>query len=205
MERLEFLDRLNFCSLFRAFLWFLNNISVNHKPHTLLLQSYNYCHLLLTYVDADKFFVFLYASGTTTANAPASKDRGIEIGLAYGLLLCWMTLLVLILNSSDCGRRGLEIIPVGHYESYKMSIDNKRRIKIEFAEKSDNPYWANRRMAWPPLFFRYSNIFSDLFLAFFKRSVFGYEHKTPFWIGIRSAKWNGAWYGLIPQSQTVML
>jgi len=51
----------------------------------------------------------------------------------------------------NCGRRGLEIIPVGHYESYKMSIDNKWSIKIEFAEKSNdsklNPYSANRRMA----------------------------------------------------------
>ena len=46
----------------------------------------------------------------------------------------------------NCGRRGLEIIPVGHYESYKMSIDNKRRIKIDNDSKL-NPYSANRRMA----------------------------------------------------------
>ncbi len=36
---------------------------------------------------------------------------------------------------NDSSSVDFEIIPVGHYESYKMSIDNKRRIKIEFAEK----------------------------------------------------------------------
>jgi len=34
-------------------------------------------------VDPDKFFVFLYASGTTTANAPASEDRDIEMKTDY--------------------------------------------------------------------------------------------------------------------------
>jgi hypothetical protein len=31
-----------------------------------------------------------------------------------------------------CGKRHLEIIPVGDYESYKMSIDKKRGMEIEF-------------------------------------------------------------------------
>jgi len=34
-----------------------------------------------------------------------------------------------------CGRGDLEIIPVADYESYKMSIDNKRGIEIEFVKE----------------------------------------------------------------------
>jgi len=34
-----------------------------------------------------------------------------------------------------CGKRHLEIIPVGDYESYKMSIDKKRGIEIEFVKE----------------------------------------------------------------------
>lgn len=33
-----------------------------------------------------------------------------------------------------CGKGDLEIIPVADYESYKMSIDNKRGIEIEFVK-----------------------------------------------------------------------
>lgn len=33
---------------------------------------------------------------------------------------------------TTCGKGNLEIIPVADYESYKMSIDNKRGIEIEF-------------------------------------------------------------------------
>jgi peptide subunit release factor 1 (eRF1) len=33
-----------------------------------------------------------------------------------------------------CGKSDLEIIPVADYESYKMSIDNKRGIEIEFVK-----------------------------------------------------------------------
>jgi len=35
-----------------------------------------------------------------------------------------------------CGRGDLEIIPVDNYESYKMSIDKKRGIEIEFAREN---------------------------------------------------------------------
>jgi peptide subunit release factor 1 (eRF1) len=38
-----------------------------------------------------------------------------------------------------CGKGDLEIIPVADYESYKMSIDNKRGIEIEFVRKSNEP------------------------------------------------------------------
>jgi len=34
-----------------------------------------------------------------------------------------------------CGKRDLEIIPVGDYESYKLSIDKKRGIEIEFLKE----------------------------------------------------------------------
>jgi hypothetical protein len=34
-----------------------------------------------------------------------------------------------------CGRKGLEIIPVDDYESYKISISKKRGIEIEFAKE----------------------------------------------------------------------
>ena len=34
-----------------------------------------------------------------------------------------------------CGKGDLEIIPVADYESYKMSIDNKRGIEIEFVKE----------------------------------------------------------------------
>jgi len=33
-----------------------------------------------------------------------------------------------------CGKGDLEIIPVADYESYKMSIDNRRGIEIEFVK-----------------------------------------------------------------------
>lgn len=33
-----------------------------------------------------------------------------------------------------CGKGDLEIIPVADYESYKMSIDNKRGIEIGFVK-----------------------------------------------------------------------
>ena len=33
-----------------------------------------------------------------------------------------------------CEKGDLEIIPVADYESYKMSIDNKRGIEIEFVK-----------------------------------------------------------------------
>ena len=33
-----------------------------------------------------------------------------------------------------CGKGDLEIIPVADYESYNMSIDNKRGIEIEFVK-----------------------------------------------------------------------
>ena len=35
-----------------------------------------------------------------------------------------------------CGRKGLEIIPVDDYESYKMIISKKRGIEIEFAKEN---------------------------------------------------------------------
>ena len=35
-----------------------------------------------------------------------------------------------------CGWKDLEIIPVDNYESYKMSIDKKRGIEIEFAREN---------------------------------------------------------------------
>jgi peptide subunit release factor 1 (eRF1) len=38
-----------------------------------------------------------------------------------------------------CGKGDLEIIPVADYESYKMSIDNKRGIEIEFVKESNEP------------------------------------------------------------------
>ena len=34
-----------------------------------------------------------------------------------------------------CGKRHLEIIPVGDHQSYKMSIDKKRGIEIEFVKE----------------------------------------------------------------------
>jgi hypothetical protein len=34
-----------------------------------------------------------------------------------------------------CGKGGLGIIPVGHYESYNMSIDKNSGIEIEFAKE----------------------------------------------------------------------
>jgi hypothetical protein len=34
-----------------------------------------------------------------------------------------------------CGKGELEIIPVGDYESYKMSVDKKRGIEIEFVKE----------------------------------------------------------------------
>ena len=35
-----------------------------------------------------------------------------------------------------CGKEDLEIIPVGDYESYKMSIGKKRGIEIEFVKEN---------------------------------------------------------------------
>jgi peptide subunit release factor 1 (eRF1) len=35
----------------------------------------------------------------------------------------------------ECGKRDLEIIPVGDYESYKLRIDKKRGIEIEFLKE----------------------------------------------------------------------
>jgi hypothetical protein len=42
-----------------------------------------------------------------------------------------------LLEDSASGKGGLEIIPVSDYESYKMRIDNKRGIEIEFVKVSN--------------------------------------------------------------------
>ena len=34
-----------------------------------------------------------------------------------------------------CGEGGLEIIPIGEYESYKMNINTKRGMEIEFVNE----------------------------------------------------------------------
>lgn len=34
-----------------------------------------------------------------------------------------------------CGKGDLEMLPVADYESYKISIDNKRGIEIEFVKE----------------------------------------------------------------------
>jgi peptide subunit release factor 1 (eRF1) len=34
-----------------------------------------------------------------------------------------------------CGKRELEVIPVSDYEYYKMNIDNRRGIDIEFVKE----------------------------------------------------------------------
>ncbi len=34
-----------------------------------------------------------------------------------------------------CGKGDLEMLPVADYESYKISIDNKRCIEIEFVKE----------------------------------------------------------------------